>query len=254
MPEVPETLDGAFVLHDFRVLDRAAWQELPSTSRQAAADELRVLYEELLGAEEQGRGSSGVYRVVGHKADLLFLSLRDSVEELAEVEAALDRTRFAAWARRTYSYLSVVELSTHGSGGSAKELRERPEIRERLYPRLPRTRYLSFYPMSKRRGEAHNWYLLTQEERRDLMRSHGAIGRKYQGVVRQIISGSMGLDDWEWGVDLFSDDALAFKKIVYEMRFDEVSARYGLFGPFFTCVRLEPSTLAAYLHSLAPER
>lgn len=247
MAEAPETLDGWFVLHDFRRLRLPGWRCLDLERRRQAAEELADIYRRLLAEEADGQGSYAVYSVVGHKADLLFLALRPTVEGLAGVEHLLDRTTFAQYAERSYSYLSVVELSTHGSEGRGSELRENPAIRQRLEPKLPRTRYVAFYPMSKLRGEKDNWYLLSPEARRDLMQSHGRIGRKYQGLVRQIISGSMGLDDWEWGVDLFSDDPLQFKKIVYEMRFDEVSARYGLFGPFYVGLRLEPETLVDHL-------
>jgi chlorite dismutase len=102
-------------------------------------------------------------------------------------------------------------------------------------------RYVTFYPMNKRREGADNWYVLPIEERNRLMRDHGMTGRRYAGRVKQIISGSVGLDDWEWGVTLFSRDPLEFKSIVTDMRYDEVSARYGEFGRFFTGIRLEPA-------------
>ncbi|MNP32403.1 putative heme peroxidase [compost metagenome] len=103
----------------------------------------------------------------------------------------------------------------------------------RLQPILPKSNHICFYPMNKKRDLGDNWYMLSMDERREMMRSHGLIGRSYAGKVKQIITGSVGLDDWEWGVTLFSDDALQFKKLVYEMRFDEVSARYGEFGAFY---------------------
>jgi peroxiredoxin len=245
VPTAPETLDGWFVFHDFRTIRRHAWYALQPQQRRLFAAGVAKFYEDALAAESRHLGSSAVYRVIGHKADLLFLHVRPSVEAISEIESDFDRLDFASFCERPYSYLSVVELSTHGSQGKSPELAE--SLRDRLEPNVPRARYLSFYPMSKLRDPADNWYMLDAEARRDLMRSHGQIGRKYQGSVRQIISGSMGLDDWEWGVDLFSDDALQFKKIVYEMRFDEVSARFGLFGPFFVGVRLEPDALEAYL-------
>jgi len=97
--------------------------------------------------------------------------------------------------------------------------------------------------MSKRRGEQVNWFDLPADERAELMRGHGAIGRKYAGQVVQVISGSVGLDDWEWGVTLFADDPLVFKKLVYEMRFDPASSRYALFGPFYVGIRFAPAVL-----------
>jgi hydrogen peroxide-dependent heme synthase len=115
---------------------------------------------------------------------------------------------------------------------------QRHKIAARLYPKIPNRRYLSFYPMDKKRDGEQNWYRLPMEERRRLMHDHGMVGRRFAGEVTQIISGSIGFDDWEWGVDLFADDPLVFKKLVYEMRFDEASASYARFGPFYVGIRL----------------
>jgi chlorite dismutase len=101
--------------------------------------------------------------------------------------------------------------------------------------------------MNRLRGESKNWYTVRFAERARMMHEHGMVGRKYAGLVRQIITGSIGFDDWEWGVDLFSDDPLQFKKLIYEMRFDEVSAVYALFGEFYVGIRREPSQLEALL-------
>ena len=105
-------------------------------------------------------------------------------------------------------------------------------LERRVHPRLPRKRLLCFYPMSKRREGADNWYLLDYDQRRELMGGHGKLGAKFSGRVIQLITGATGLSDWEWGVTLIADDPKDIKDIVYEMRFDEVSARYGVFGPF----------------------
>jgi chlorite dismutase len=112
---------------------------------------------------------------------------------------------------------------------------------------VPAGRYLCFYPMSKRRGEQVNWYDLPAAERGAFMRGHGMIGRKYAGKVMQIIQGSVGFDDWEWGVSLFADDPLVFKKLIYEMRFDPASSRYALFGPFYVGIRFPAQALADVL-------
>lgn len=104
----------------------------------------------------------------------------------------------------------------------------------RLHPRLPRRPVIAFYPMSKSRRPGANWYDLPFEERRGLMAGHARVGRRYAGRILQLITGSTGLDDWEWGVTLLADDPVAVKEIVYEMRFDPVSAVYGEFGPFWT--------------------
>ena len=140
----------------------------------------------------------------------------------------------------------MVELSNYLSPD--EDPYQNPAIVARLNPILPKAKHVCFYPMDKRRQGNDNWYMLPMEERSQLMRSHGMIGRQYAGLVKQIITGSVGFDDYEWGVTLFSDDVLQFKKLVYEMRFDEVSARYGEFGTFFVGNILQNEKLAPFLH------
>ena len=118
----------------------------------------------------------------------------------------------------------------------------------RLYPELPDWEVMGFYPMSKRRSGENNWYVLDFATRRKLMGGHARVGRKYAGRVSQLITGSTGVDDWEWGVTLMAHQVDALKEIVYEMRFDEVSARYGDFGPFFVNMRMQPAELWTHLH------
>jgi peroxiredoxin len=202
-----------------------------------------------------------------------FLHWRPDLEGLRREEAALDATRLRAYLVPTYSYLSVIELGTYELGAHAAAMLERRGMkpdspgwdealrtelerlaRPRLFPDVPARRYVSFYPMSKRRGEDVNWYDLPAPERAALMRGHGEIGRKYAGQVVQVISGSVGLDDWEWGVTLFADDPLVFKKLVYEMRFDPASSRYALFGPFYVGMRFAPSVLGEVLRTGVPAR
>ena len=110
------------------------------------------------------------------------------------------------------------------------EVARDPRNAGRLTARIPQRRYVCFYPMNKKRDGADNWYNLPFAERAAMMVEHGKIGRSYHGLVTQVISGSIGFDDWEWGVDLYADDPLVFKKLVYEMRFDEASSRFGEFG------------------------
>jgi len=121
-------------------------------------------------------------------------------------------------------------------------------MKPRLFPSVPNTKYLCFYPMDRKRAEQANWYTVPFPERQRMMHEHGMIGRRYGDQVKQIISGSIGYDDWEWGVDLFADDPVAFKKLIYEMRFDEVSAVYALFGQFYIAVRLPLEKLGGWLH------
>ena len=129
---------------------------------------------------------------------------------------------------------------------------QRKRVASRLFLEAPPRRHVCFYPMNKRRGEAKNWYAVPVEERSRMMRDHGMIGRHYAGAVTQIISGSIGFDDWEWGVDLFADDPLVFKRLIYEMRFDEVSAVYALFGTFYVGVRCPVSGLGKLLSGELP--
>ena len=129
---------------------------------------------------------------------------------------------------------------------------QRERMKERLYMDIPKTRYLCFYPMNKRRGEQKNWYGLPIEERQQMMREHGFVGRRYAGRVQQIITGSIGFDDWEWGVYLFSEDPLVFKRLVYEMRFDEASVWYGEFGPFYAGLRVMPHHLKSIFRGQVP--
>jgi chlorite dismutase len=111
---------------------------------------------------------------------------------------------------------------------------ESDHIKRRLYPQpSPDMPYVCFYPMSKRREPGQNWYALPLDERSRLMQAHGLTGRKYAGRIQQVITGAIGLDAWEWGVTLFARDPLDFKRLVTEMRFDEVSARYAEFGDFY---------------------
>ena len=131
-------------------------------------------------------------------------------------------------------------------------MEQRRRVEGRLFLAVPPRRYVCFYPMNKRRGETRNWYAVPVEERARMMRDHGVIGRGYAGAVTQIISGSIGFDDWEWGVDLFADDPLVFKKLVYEMRFDQASADYGLFGTFYLGVRFAANDLGAWLRGELP--
>lgn len=208
---------------------------------------------------------SALYSLLGHKGDLLFVHFRHSFAELSALETELARLRLFDSLEQTSSYLSVVELGLYEStvktyesliergiepgsadwAGGVEEVlgRQREAMRARLYPEIPPNKYACFYPMDRKRGEVINWYTLPLEERQRQMHEHGLIGRRYAGTVKQIISGSIGLDDWEWGVDLFADDPVIFKKLIYEMRFDEVSAVYAAFGPFYVGVRLPAADL-----------
>ncbi|WIV18593.1 heme-dependent peroxidase [Paenibacillus polygoni] len=246
MNEAASTLEGWYALHDFRSINWAAWRSADEEARAVALDDLQEFLQEWTSVEEAGNGSSAVYTIIGQKADFVMMHLRESLEDLNALENAFNKTTFARFTTKAYSYVSVVELSNYLAGKDADPM-QNPEIVARLKPILPKRQYICFYPMNKKRDLSDNWYMLSMDERKAMMRSHGLIGRSYAGKVKQIITGSVGFDDWEWGVTLFADDALQFKKLVYEMRFDEVSARYGEFGSFYVGSLLNPESFESML-------
>ncbi|MFO1442171.1 heme-dependent peroxidase [Bacillus sp. Bva_UNVM-123] len=246
MSEAAKTLEGWYCLHDFRAIDWTSWKMLSSDERQAAIHEFLALIEKWNTTQNEKKGSHALYTIVGQKADFMMMTLRPTLEEINEIENEFNKTKLAEYCIPTSSYVSIVELSNYLP--SDQDPYKSPEILARLYPILPKTKHVCFYPMDKRRQGNDNWYMLPMEDRRDMMRSHGMIGRSYAGKVKQIITGSVGFDDYEWGVTLFSDEALQFKKLIYEMRFDEVSARYGEFGSFFVGNILEEDRVAQLLH------
>ncbi|MBD8070062.1 hydrogen peroxide-dependent heme synthase [Bacillus sp. PS06] len=246
MSEAAQTLDGWYCLHDFRTMDWTLWKSISSEERQVAIHEYLGLLEKWNVTQNEKKGSHALYSIVGQKADFMMMFLRPTMEELNEIEMEFNKSKLAEYTIPVHSYVSVVELSNYLPAGENPY--ENPQILARLYPILPKAKHVCFYPMDKRRLGEDNWYMLPMEERRSLMRSHGMIGRQYAGKVKQIISGSVGFDDYEWGVTLFSDDVLQFKKLVYEMRFDEVSARYGEFGTFFVGNILPEDGLESFLH------
>lgn len=247
MSEAAQTLDGWYCLHDFRLIDWASWKTLSNEERQMAISEFQGLLDKWNTTQESNEGSHALYSIVGQKADFMLMFARPTMEELNAIENEFNKTKLAEFTIPAYSYVSVVELSNYLAGGDDEDPYQNPHVRARLYPILPKTKHVCFYPMDKRRQGNDNWYMLSMEERKNLMRSHGMIGRGYAGKVKQIISGSVGFDDYEWGVTLFSDDVLQFKKLVYEMRFDEVSARYGEFGSFFVGNILPENAITDYL-------
>ncbi|MGM8211451.1 hydrogen peroxide-dependent heme synthase [Virgibacillus sp. W0430] len=248
MVEAVETFDGWYCLHDMRTIDWTSWKLASEAERHAARVEFEQLIEKWENTEKQKEGSHAHYKVVGQKADILFMFLRPTVEELVDLETELNKTLLADYMVKAHSYVSVVEISRYQPEKEGIDYGALPEIQERLYPTLPKWEYISFYPMNRRREGEENWYTLEKRVRGKLLYEHSKTGRKYAGKIKQIITGSIGFDDWEWGVTLFAHDVLELKKIVYEMRFDEVSSRYGEFGYFFIGNKLEKSELAAYLY------
>ena len=250
---------------------RVRWEQVKHRSA-ADRDRMAAAAASALAADA---GATAVVQVLGHKADLMFLCFRRTFDELAQAQLALSQTELHEALEPTSSYVSVVELamyemtakiheqlgSKHRPGSDEFERAfdaemqvQRQRVMNRLFLDLPKGRYVCFYPMNKRRGEVQNWYSESFERRAALMREHGMIGRQYAGRVTQVISGSIGYDDWEWGVDLFAEDPLVFKKLIYEMRFDEASAKFAEFGPFYTGLQFSPAHLGGYLNGTVPPR
>jgi peroxiredoxin len=268
-PPVPLTLEGSSLLHQFFRFDWNAWRATPAADRERIAAEAVSALQHLERKTPDAPAQSALFSQLGHKGDLILLHFRDSLEALNQVELDLAQTELYDYLDLRHSYVSVVELGLYESsrktyeaasakGFEAHSAEWKAEIASslkrgseamapRLYPTIPDAKYLCFYPMDRKRGEAVNWYTVPFAERQRMMHEHGMIGRRYADQVKQIITGSIGMDDWEWGVDLFAEDPVVFKKLIYEMRFDEVSAVYALFGQFFIGVRLPVEKLGGWL-------
>ena len=266
-PPVPLTLEGSSLLHQFFRFDWKAWRACAPGDRQRIVAEATAALQQLERADADAPVQTALFSQLGHKSDLILLHFRDSLEALNQVELDLAQTELYGYLSLVHSYVSVVELGLYESTrktyeAAGKREQHSPEwkaevdavlkrqaaaMAPRLYPSVPEAKYLCFYPMDRKRGEAVNWYTVPFSERQRMMHEHGLIGRRYADQVKQIISGSIGMDDWEWGVDLFADDPVVFKKLIYEMRFDEVSAIYALFGKFYIGVRLPVEKLGGWL-------
>ena len=273
VPSVPLTIEGYSVLHQMMRFSWKSWRQLNESAKQEI---IREASDWLSKVEQNRSGKSGMFSLIGHKGDLMLVHFRDSFDELNRAELQLAQLRLNEYLGPTTSYLSIIELGLYESTVKVyAELadrgiethsaewklainqtldRQREAMKSRLFPDLPGHRYLCFYPMDRRRGEQQNWYSLPIEERARQMNDHGLVGRRYAGEVKQIITGSIGFDDWEWGVDLFADDPLVFKKLIYEMRFDPVSAVYALFGHFYVGLRVQGKDLGKLLSGQLPPK
>jgi peroxiredoxin len=274
IPAVPLTTEGYSVLHQMMRFRRTEWRTLPDAAKSEIAQEAAAVLGEMEKGSGQETGQSALFSLIGHKGDLLLVHFRKSFADLNQAELKLAGLRLSDYLEPTSSYLSIIELGLYDSTLKIyKELidqgiqphsdqwkaeiecklnRHREAMHPRLFPEIPPNRYVCFYPMNRLRGEDKNWYSLPIEERARQMNDHGLVGRRYAGEVKQIITGSIGFDDWEWGVDLFADDPLVFKKLIYEMRFDHVSAVYALFGQFFVGVRCPAAALEQLLDGELP--
>jgi len=242
------------VLHDCRRIDWDAWRDAPDRVRDRALSEgidFLSAYESVADADE---GQTAVYTVLGHKADIMVLHLRPTMGDLDAAERHFEQTEFAQFTERAFSYVSVTEAS-----GYTEKAREYFDgevdddsglaqyIQSRLHPDVPDEEFVCFYPMSKRREPDQNWYDMSFEERAAHIERHGDIGRGYGGGVNQMICGSVGFDDWEWGITLWSDDMRQIKALLTEMRFDPSTSKFAEFGPFYVGRRFQPDELPAVL-------
>jgi chlorite dismutase len=260
--------EGWFVSHLFYSLDRKELSCVPGSKVRQFCQGFPELVEVFCKRENC---QLFCYAIWGSKADIGLLLVSPEFTSLVKMETDI-LTLFPPGVLKTvYSFSSMSEISEYMSQEedydrtlrSKKQLTpDSPEyqkkmeafrnrmkiyIDERLFPRIPDHRVICFYPMSKKRDTPENWYLLDFEERKRYMAGHAITGRKFQGKVSQLVTGSIGLDDWEWGVSLFADDPYYFKKILYEMRYDEASARFGEFGPFYVGIKLAPEDLLGQL-------
>jgi len=267
-PNVPESLEGWWILHRMFAFDRRAWDSLPEKRRAKYASHASDLFEHLQSGKD---GDVGLAQLVGHKGDLMLTHYARTYDGLAYAQTLVDKLETREYLQPLGSYVSVLELGMYDATGKihdelqsrglkpqspewiaafdelVRKQAESPYVGPRLWAKIPRRRYACFYPMNKKRSGEDNWFMLPFDERAKLMTEHGKVGRTYHGAVTQVISGSIGFDDFEWGVDLYADDPLVFKKLVYEMRFDAASARFGEFGQFWSGVQFSSAELRVFL-------
>ena len=252
---IPE--QGWHCLHLFYQIEHGQWNLLSRDEQNAAKTNLTKLVQEIRALDST---QLLTLSVVTPKADLGFMLITPDLHNANRIEKQLSLSLGADVLTPVYSYLSLTEESEYitteedyvhsldqETRRDATKLEQalaafRDRVKhyrqERVYPTLPDWPVACFYNMSKRRGEKRNWYALPFDERRKLMKGHASVGRQYAGKVKQLITGSTGLDDAEWGVTLFARDTFQIKSIVYEMRFDPVSAEYADFGEFFIGIQL----------------
>lgn len=251
----PETIEGWYALHQ-------VFRRIPGARAKKREDDILNLD---LSAIVIGAGWSTRVDLIGSNADFMLVHFRPTLDELADVRQIVSALFAEMPVELVYNFLSVTEAGLyHATAELAAAATERvgtvgdelyraamakrvksemnaDHVKRRLYPPQPVAMpFVCFYPMSKRREPGGNWYSLTLEERSRLMQSHGVTGRRYAGRVQQIITGAIGFERWEWGVTLFAKDPLDIKKLVTDMRFDEVSAKYGEFGEFYVGKVSEP--------------
>jgi len=270
-PQAPQTLEGWFVLTEVYCIDWPSWHALDQDKRDKVITSAKA-WQNVPPGDKQGR--SAAYSVLSQKGDVMFVHYRSSPDELNRVELALRQLPLFEFLKPTESFLSVVELEldeltaivrrklTHqGIIPGAEQYdeffetemaKQKQRLESRLFPAIPDTRYICFYPMTRRRGRRINWYTLTESERRELMRGMVRVSHAFHEQVTQIVSGAVGLDDWEWAVSLYADDVLMFKKLLYEMRFETANALYTEFGPVLVGIRVNTDQFGKLLTGSLP--
>lgn len=257
-PLVPK--EGWHVMHLFYHVDHAQWALYSDEEKRQSKTRLTELVQEIRATPDTHLLT---FSIATPKADLGFMLLTPDLQVANMFEKQLSLSLGPEILSPTYSYLSQTEGSEYtttreqyaaetliaeeglveGSpefeaGLKGFEERMAHYRKHRLYPVLPDWPVICFYPMSKRRNGGDNWYSLDFEARKKLMAGHARVGRTYSGRILQLITGSTGLDEFEWGVTLLAKDTIDIKSIVYEMRFDEVTARFGEFGDFYIGMQL----------------
>ncbi len=260
---VPES--GWHFLHVYYRVDRDILSRIDDATREKGRHELAAAL-----AKSEGVEQFQSFLVPGHKADFGFMAAGPDLRALNAIEMNVAARALGPALIPTYSFYSITEISeyvpdvaqygeilkregtdpespTFKTKINAYEQRLGPMNKQRMYPEFPDWPCVCFYPMSKMREGDQNWYLLPFETRAELMSQHGKSGMKFAGKVTQVITASTGLDDWEWGVTLWSRNPSYLKDIVYTMRFDESSAKYALFGDFYVGMILPPAEVIAAL-------
>lgn len=242
MEKPVETLEGWYSLHLFWQIHWGEWRQLSAEQQRQYFNEFTAFLDEAQKVEADKKGSHYIFNVSGHKADLGLMILRATLDDLNEVENQLAKLPLFDYTTKVKSFVSITEVGTYT--GKPKTDKGWAYVNAHLYPILPKKPYICFYPMSKYRMPGANWYTLPYEQRQKYMHEHGDVGRTYAGKIWQFITGAIGLDDDEWGVTLFSEDPLEFKKIIAEMRYYEASSVYGEFPYFIVGTYLDQDKLA----------
>lgn len=258
--------EGWHVLHLFFHVNQSQWAILDESERAEA----KAKYVKLVDTIRSHPDTQLItLSMVGPKSDVGFMLLTPDLHDADRFAKQLGQAFGPDVLLPAYSYLSMTELSEYTTPESEfklqlvneEKLEEGSEAfearlgewrarmakynKDRLYPNMPDWQVMCFYNMNKRRNVGQNWYAASFEERRQLMAGHARVGRTWHGKIRQLITGSTGLDAAEWGVTLFAHDTHHIKGIVYEMRFDEVSAQYAEFGDFYIGLQLPTDELLA---------